>query len=361
MSIEISGLRKSFGGVVAVEDLDIEIQQGELLVLLGPSGSGKTTAMRSVVGLEQPDRGRVVIGGRTVYDSERGIDVAINKRDVGMVFQSYAIWPHKTVYENVAFGLRMKKEKPAEIKSRVTEVMTALDILPYADRGASMLSGGQMQRVALARSLAMKPQVLLFDEPLSNLDAKLRDRLRFEIRAIQQEFGITAMYVTHDQSEALALADRVAVMRDGRIEQLADPVELYSRPRNEFVADFLGVKNLFQARVIQRGPEGTLVETVEGGIRFLSRDQVENDDLVCVCIRPEDVAVGRTESTNSWTSTVQVASFLGSSIAHQVIIEGGPVLHAVSGVREGRHPVGAHPPVFVPAERVQLLPVVATA
>lgn len=358
MSIEITGLRKTYGGVVALEDLDLEIGNGEMLVLLGPSGSGKTTAMRSVVGLENPDHGKVTIEGRTVYDSSKGVDIAVNKRDVGMVFQSYAIWPHKTVFDNVAFGLRMKKEKPAAIKEQVHQVMEALDILQYSDRGASMLSGGQMQRVALARSLAMKPKVLLFDEPLSNLDAKLRDRLRFEIRAIQQEFGITSMYVTHDQSEALALADRIAVMRAGRIEQLAGPVELYSRPRNEFVADFLGVKNLYHARVVEQTPEGTVVETERGGHRVLSRDKIDGHDIVCVCIRPEDVAVGLDEGVNTWQAKVEVASFLGASVAHQLELAGGLEMNAVSGVREGIRKAGTTLPVHVPPEQIQLLPAV---
>ena len=245
MSISISNLRKTFGPVVAVDHLSLDVAQGQMLVLLGPSGCGKTTTMRAIAGLDRPDAGMISIAGRTVFDASK-INVPVNQRNVGMVFQSYAIWPHMTVFDNVAFPLRVKNLMRSEIEARVGEVLVHIGLAELAQRGASYLSGGQMQRVALARSLVMRPAVLLFDEPLSNLDARLRDRLRIQLRELQTQFKITAVYVTHDQHEALALADRIAVMHRGELLQLDDPVSIYSRPVSSTVADFIGYSNIFR-------------------------------------------------------------------------------------------------------------------
>jgi iron(III) transport system ATP-binding protein len=232
VKIAIENLTKRYGSVVAVDDLTLTIANGELLVLLGPSGCGKTTTMRAIVGLEEPTAGRITVGDSVVYDASRGINVPSNRRQMGMVFQSYAIWPHKTVGENVIYPLERQGVARAEIAERLAQTLALVGLSNFADRGASLLSGGQMQRVALARSIIAQPRVLLLDEPLSNLDAKLRDHLRFELREIQQRLGITAVYVTHDQTEALALADRIAVMRDGKIIQLDTPTAIYQRPAN---------------------------------------------------------------------------------------------------------------------------------
>ena len=264
MEIKVRNLTVKFGDNVAVNDLSLDIEDGEMLVLLGPSGCGKTTTMRGLVGLQKPAAGSIAIGDEVVYDSTRGVNVPTNARNIGMVFQSYAIWPHLTVAQNVAFPLRMQKVPKAEIRQRVEAVLESVGLQDFGPRGASRLSGGQMQRVALARSLVMRPRMLLLDEPLSNLDAKLREKLRYELRELQQSLGMTAVYVTHDQSEALALADRIAVMRKGIIEQLAGPVEMYRNPRTSFVADFLGVDNIFAARVTGSHGSGGSVARLDG-------------------------------------------------------------------------------------------------
>jgi iron(III) transport system ATP-binding protein len=244
MKVDVRGLTLKYGDAVAVSDLDLTVDEGEALVLLGQSGCGKTSTMRCIAGLETPASAVITIGDQTVFDSGSGINRPPNKRNVGMVFQSYAIWPHMTVFENVAFPLKMKGRKKAELRAAVHETLELVGLDHLADRGASLLSGGQMQRVALARSLAMQPSVLLLDEPLSNLDARLRHRLRMELRELQLRLNVTSLYVTHDQDEALALADRIALMQSGRIVQIGKPHEIYSHPRSASIAEFLGVGNI---------------------------------------------------------------------------------------------------------------------
>ena len=269
--------------------------------------------------------GRIAVDGRPVLDVERRINVPTHKRNIGMVFQSYAIWPHKTVFENVAFPLRMQGMKSKTAAGRVSTILKKVGLAGFEDRGASLLSGGQMQRVALARSIAMQPSVLLFDEPLSNLDARLRENLRFEIRALQQEFGFTAVYVTHDQSEALALGDEIAVMKAGRIVQQGDPIELYRNPVSGFVAAFLGVGNIFRAQVIGREAGGTRVRIDGTSLEMLSSSVAEVGERVIATVRDEDVKVtargaeGVTEA-NSITGTVRVGSFLGSEVHYQCVV-----------------------------------------
>src|SRR6478609_5729024 len=255
MKISIQNLQLKYGDFVAIENLNLDIGDGEALVLLGQSGCGKTSTMRCLAGLEEPSSGRIIIDDVVVFDSEKGINLPPNKRNVGMVFQSYAVWPHMTVAQNVAYSLKQKKLSKNEIDERVMEALTLVGLEPYADRGASLLSGGQMQRVALARSLVMRPSVLLLDEPLSNLDARLRDRLRIELRALQQKLNLTSVYVTHDQGEALALADRIALMQNGRLAQVGSPGEIYENPASASIADFLGVTNIFP--VLRNGHPGT--------------------------------------------------------------------------------------------------------
>ena len=247
--IEVEDLHIRYGSVVAVRGVSFAVRPGEQLTLLGPSGCGKTTTLRALAGLERPSAGTIRVGGQVVYSSAQHIDIPAEKRGLSMVFQSYAIWPHMTVFDNVAYGLRVRKRPKAEIKARGGEALDLVQMGAYAQRRASQLSGGQQQRVALARACAFSPLVLLFDEPLSNLDAKLRADMRIELRELQHRLGVTSVYVTHDLEEALAMSDRIVVMRDGVIEQAGTPTEIYARPRNAFVADFVGSSNLVHGKL----------------------------------------------------------------------------------------------------------------
>ena len=246
--IEVDRLELSYGGVAAVRGVSFSVLPGEQLTLLGPSGCGKTTTLRAIAGLEQPTAGEIRIDGATVYSADRGINVRAEKRGLSMVFQSYAIWPHMTVFDNVAYGLRVRRIGAAEITGKVHAALDMVQMRSFASRRAAQLSGGQQQRVALARAFVFQPSVLLFDEPLSNLDAKLRADMRIELRELQHRLGITSVYVTHDLEEALAMSDRIVVMRDGLIEQTGTPDEIYRLPNSAFVADFVGSANLIQGR-----------------------------------------------------------------------------------------------------------------
>ncbi|MEO3930013.1 ABC transporter ATP-binding protein [Micromonosporaceae bacterium B7E4] len=255
----IEGLVKRFGGMAAVDGIDLRVRPGEFLTLLGPSGCGKTTTLRCVAGLELPTEGEISFRGRVFAAPGRAVFVPPDKRRIGMVFQSYALWPHMTVRANVGYPLKMAKVPRAEIRDRVHEMLGRVGLAERADGMAVSLSGGQQQRVALARAMASSPELLLFDEPLSNLDAKLRYQLRDEIRSLHDQLGTTSVYVTHDQEEAMALSDRIVVMNAGRIEQVGPPRELYSRPRNAFVADFMGYQNILPGVVAEVRDGGHLV------------------------------------------------------------------------------------------------------
>jgi ABC-type Fe3+/spermidine/putrescine transport system ATPase subunit len=246
--IEVENLEIHYGTVPAVRGVSFSVQPGEQLTLLGPSGCGKTTTLRAIAGLEKPSAGEIRIGGAPVYSSRQGINIPAEKRGLSMVFQSYAIWPHMTVFENVAYGLRVRRESKEQIAAKVAHALGMVQMSAFADRGASQLSGGQQQRVALARAFVFQPSVLLFDEPLSNLDAKLRADMRIELRELQHRLGVTSVYVTHDLEEALAMSDRIVVMRDGLIAQVGTPDDIYNHPRNAFVADFVGSANLIRGR-----------------------------------------------------------------------------------------------------------------
>lgn len=261
--IEVRDLVVRYGEVTAVGGVSFTVGRGEHVTLLGPSGCGKTTTLRALAGLETPSAGSIRIGGQTVYSAAERRNVPAEKRGISMVFQSYAVWPHMSVFDNVAYGLRVRKLPRAEVARQVERVLDLVQMREYAVRSASLLSGGQQQRVALARAIAFSPAVLLFDEPLSNLDAKLRAEMRVELRALQRRLGITSVYVTHDQEEALAISDRVIVMHVGGIEQIGTPEDIYHRPRTRFVADFVGSANLI---------EGRLAGPVNGGgaVRFES-------------------------------------------------------------------------------------------
>jgi iron(III) transport system ATP-binding protein len=347
--IEISHLDMGYGGASVVKDLSIEVNSGETLVLLGPSGCGKTSTMRCIAGLETPTRGKIMLGERVVFDSDRGVNLGAHKRNVGMVFQSYAIWPHMSVGENVAFPLTMANVDRSMIAERVTRTLALVGLEGMADRGGSQLSGGQMQRVALARSLAMSPKVILFDEPLSNLDAKLREGLRVELKQIQQDLGFTSVYVTHDQSEALALGDRIAVMRSGVIVQIADPVELYRRPNSSFVADFLGVTNIFEGKPSAAAGGGTCVRLKDFGTEIKCDQPVPTDwPSATVCIRPAAIIVGDKPfgEINSWKGKVVVSSFLGGVVRYRIALDGGLILDASCAEKDGL-PRAAGSPVYV--------------
>jgi len=331
MRVGVHELELAYGDHRAIKKLDLTIEDGRSVVLLGQSGCGKTSTMRCIAGLESPTGGTITIGDRTVFDAARGKVVPPFKRNVGMVFQSYAVWPHKTVLDNVAFPLRMQGVAAGERRRRAMEVLDVVGLAHLADRGASKLSGGQMQRVALARSMAMRPSVLLLDEPLSNLDARLRDELRVELRRIQQEGGLTSLYVTHDQQEALALADRIAIMQDGRITQLGSPEEIYREPASASIAEFLGVSNIFPVE----SAAGPQYVKLEGTDVVLATDGVLPDGPSSVCIRPGDVEIvsgvvaDAVPGTNTFACTVDVAVFQGTSIRCKLTTGSGLRLEAV--------------------------------
>ena len=313
--------------VKAAQDVTFEVPEGKLFTLLGPSGCGKTTTLRSIAGLEKPKSGEIRVGERTVYSSENGIFVAPNKRNFGMVFQSYAIWPHMNVFENVAFPLEVGSRKLGrkEVAEKVMRVLGAVALERLADRDATKLSGGQQQRLALARALVMEPQLLLLDEPLSNLDAKLRERMRFELKRLQRELQLTTVYVTHDQSEALALSHEIAVMDEGRIVQIGSPRDVYERPRNRFVADFVGTTNFLEATVINADPHSgrCRVGTVLGELDVHAVDALSRNDQVVISVRPEDVELreqppDRAEGQNVCKGTVDAKIFLGEHVDFEV-------------------------------------------
>jgi iron(III) transport system ATP-binding protein len=294
----IENLQKSFiasgAEVRAVDGISLGVETGKLITLLGPSGCGKTTTLRCLAGLERPQTGRIVIGNRTVFDSAKQIFVPASDRGIGMVFQSYAIWPHMTVFENVAFPLRVSRSKKyaaAEIRDRVARMLDMVQLTGLARRPATQLSGGQQQRLAFARGLVHEPAILLLDEPLSNLDAKLREQMRLELKRLQRSFGITTVYVTHDQSEALALSDEIAVFDAGRIIQRGTPQQIYRQPQNRFVADFVGSANFLPGTV--RGSDGdlTAIETAHGTLHCRFVESISAGMKALLTARPEDIAL----------------------------------------------------------------------
>ncbi|MBM7518500.1 ABC transporter ATP-binding protein [Nocardioides nitrophenolicus] len=288
-SFRISGLTKSYGSNVIVDDLDLEIEQGEFLVLLGPSGCGKTTTLRCLAGLETPERGRIEFKGQPVFDADQRLNVPAHKRSIGMVFQSYALWPNMTVRKNIAYPLKVRKMKEALAAGRVEDAAEMVHCGHLLDRYPSQLSGGQQQRIAVARGLAAQPDLVLFDEPLSNLDARLRDQVRTEIHRLHESLGFGAVFVTHDQSEAFALGDKIAIMRAGRIEQLGTPVEVYNAPATDYVAEFIGMSNRLELKRTGAG-----WQTREGVAISVERALPDVPALIAR-IWPEDVQLHRSE------------------------------------------------------------------
>jgi len=326
MIIEIRGVAKRFGAVTAVDSVDLTVADGELFTLLGPSGCGKTTLLRLLAGFYQPDAGTIRFGDRTVNG------LPPYERRIGMVFQNYALWPHMTVADNIRYGLRLRRLPAAEVQTRLHEGLRKVNLTGFEARYPGQLSGGQQQRVALARALVLNPDILLLDEPLSNLDAKIRIQVRAEIRRLQQELRITTIYVTHDQEEALSLSDRVAVMRDGRVLQVGPPKELYERPRTRFVADFVGTNNLVPGEVqgrdaTARGGE-LLVSTALGPLRAIADGAISGRCVLAV--RPENVAVGAVPAGegNRVPGRISLISYLGNTLRYDVETEAGLVLKA---------------------------------
>jgi iron(III) transport system ATP-binding protein len=311
--------------VKAAQDITFEVPQGKLFTLLGPSGCGKTTTLRSIAGLERPSSGEINIDDRVVYSSKKKVFIQPNRRDIGMVFQSYAIWPHMNVFNNAAFPLQVGKKKYSkkQIEEKVLRTLHVVALDGLESREATKLSGGQQQRLALARALVMEPQLLLLDEPLSNLDAKLRERMRFELKRLQRELGITSVYVTHDQSEALALSNKIAVMNAGHIVQIGSPREIYEVPNSQFVADFIGTTNFVHGKVIEPVKEGYYkVHTEIGQIVTQSVNPLDKDDQILISIRPENIHVSldRPEATNVIEAKVDTRIFLGEYMDVQLKI-----------------------------------------
>ncbi|MFE1599215.1 ABC transporter ATP-binding protein [Methylobacterium sp. ID0610] len=334
VGVELRGVKKWYGPVQAVRDVSLAIRPGEIVSFLGPSGCGKTTTLRMIAGLEQPDAGEIRIGGALVTA------LAPWKRNIGMVFQNYALFPHMSVAENVAFGLAMRREARAEIDAKVAAAMAQVRLSHLADRRPSQLSGGQRQRVALARAIVTRPSVLLLDEPLAALDRKLREQMQVEIKQLQREVGITTVFVTHDQEEALTLSDRIVVMEEGRVVQLGTPAEVYERPRSRFVSDFIGFTNAVRGRV----------ETVEGGtatvamasgqiVRVAAEPDLAPAQAVDLVVRPEkvevnpgaDLAPGRTLVAG----TLRHSVYTGAVTYHHVDIGGGETLIAMTPNGDG--------------------------
>jgi iron(III) transport system ATP-binding protein len=348
--------------VKAAQDVSFEVPEGKLFTLLGPSGCGKTTTLRSIAGLERPTDGHIEVGGRVVYSAANGVFVPPNERNFGMVFQSYAIWPHMTVFENAAFPLRVQRKLDRrQLKDKVMRVLSTVALEAYAERPATKLSGGQQQRLALARALVMEPKLLLLDEPLSNLDAKLRQRMRFELKRLQRELNITTVYVTHDQSEALALSHQIAVMNEGRIVQIGNPRDIYDSPSSQFVADFVGTTNLIEAHAIGGAPADGVVglSASFGTLQAKSQESLQQGQHVTISVRPEDVELHEEvpvtlTGTSVYPGTMMAKAFLGEHLDCQVQV--GDCLLLARAHPSVRAPVGAPIYVRLQASRCTAIP-----
>src|SRR6201994_436173 len=350
-TLEVTDLRKQFAiGRPAIDGVSFGVPAGEIVVLLGPSGCGKTTTLRCVAGLEYPTGGEIAIGGRVVSSPERGVLVPPRQRDLGMVFQSYAVWPHMTVRQNVIYPLRHRRVARAEADRKVAELLALVGLSEYADRPVVALSGGQMQRVALARSIVYRPQFLLRDEPLSNLDAKLRLRLRDDLRVILKQTGMTALYVTHDQAEAVVLGDRIGVMRDGKLLQIGSPDEIYNRPGDLFVANFTGATNELPGTLGERNGTFGVVDFGEGrrGEAALLH-ALEIGEKVRIALRPENIAIGAGAGVNLFPARVLDRRSQGTQAVYDIDLFGRR-LEALELGTAARHQVGAETPISLPKE-----------
>jgi iron(III) transport system ATP-binding protein len=309
--------------VTAVDDVSLEVTSGEFVVLLGPSDCGKTTLLRCIAGLEQPDGGEITIHGEPMFDADEGIEVPPQGRHLSMIFQSYALWPHMTAYDNVAYPLRSRKVPKAEVDERVKQTLELVGIPELLEQHPGDMSGGQQQRVALARALVAGDDLVLFDEPLSNVDAKVRDQLRFELLQMQREIGFSAIYVTHDQIEAMELAHRIAVMNTGHVAQLGSPRDIYERPESRYVANFIGTANELHGTLVDRDGENVTVDTALGNVLAVGGAGIEPGDDVIVVFRPErcQVSSEARDDGNSWPAQVTTSIFLGSHTEQVVRVD----------------------------------------
>ncbi|MBM2810662.1 MAG: transporter ATP-binding protein [Chloroflexi bacterium] len=356
--LRASGLVKRFGRVTAVDDVSFELGKGEVLTLLGPSGCGKTTTLRMVAGFERPDAGEIEIQGRVVVSTSRRVHIPPEKRGLGMVFQSYAIWPHMTVAENVGYPLKVRHVSKREIDERVEQTLAVVGLGGLGTRPALLLSGGQQQRVALARALVYSPSILLLDEPLSNLDAKLRGQMRIELKRLQQRLSVTVLFVTHDQIEAMSLSTRLAVMNQGRIEQIGSPRDLYEHPSTPFAEDFLGRVLRLHGTVVERSWSGVLVEVSGAGPRLAAEaadDSVAVGDEVMVGIRPEDLSVdpdGASTPQNTLRCPVEEVLYLGGEC--ELVVRVGDGTHTLLVPRSFGAQVGQSVLIHLPPENLRV-------
>jgi putative spermidine/putrescine transport system ATP-binding protein len=335
--LRLDGVSKNFGDFVAVKDVSLAVEEGELLVLLGPSGCGKTTTLRMVAGFIAATKGRIILGKRDITD------LPPYRRNTGLVFQGYALFPHLSVFENIAFGLQMRKFDRAAIKAKVEEVLRLVRLEELGQRMPRQLSGGQQQRVALARALVIEPDILLLDEPLSNLDAKLRQEVRVEIRQLQRKLGLTAVMVTHDQEEALSMADRLVVMNEGAVQQIGTQRQLYNHPRNRFVANFIGRTNFFDGAVTAPGHFRSA-----GGIEIAFASGAA--DRRVLAVRPETIRVVReAEGPNTFPGAIELVTYLGAVTEYQVRLASGEAvaIHAQNAQNSEHEPLAAGTPVHV--------------
>jgi iron(III) transport system ATP-binding protein len=355
MRVQLKGITKNFGTLTAIDDVSLIIEEGEFFTLLGPSGCGKTTLLRTIAGFHAPEAGEIRFGDRVVNH------VPPHRRETGMVFQNYALFPHLSVYDNVAYGLRARKVPRDEMADRIVTILKSVQLEGLEQRLPSQLSGGQQQRVALARALVISPQILLMDEPLSNLDAKLRVSMREEIRSIQKRLGITTIYVTHDQEEAMAVSDRIAILCRGRVEQVGTPAGIYFRPASRFSAEFMGSSNILEFVVLGHDEQTSMITAEADGQKVLLKGGRPAGRSVRFTIRPEWIRVvetPRAEDQNILSGTVVSSSFLGSMVRYRVTGPGGQVLTIeVHNPEEARiHPDGHAIRYHIPPDRPVILP-----
>ncbi len=336
-SIRLEKIKKVFDShVVAVDDVSLDIREGEFFSLLGPSGCGKTTTLRLIAGFEEPTEGTVYIRGRDVTR------IPPHKRDTGMVFQNYALFPHRSIFDNVAFGLRMRRLPKEAIKKKVNDALKLVEMEGLGDRRPSQLSGGQQQRVALARAIVIEPTVLLCDEPLGALDKKLRQQMQFELKKLQKKIGVTLVYVTHDQEEALTMSDRIAVMHQGRVIQMGSPLQIYNHPQTIFVSNFIGDSNLFEGSV-EKMDKGLAHVVTPDQVRLVTRgNDVAPGDRLTIAVRPEKARLLITGETagNSYSGSVESANFMGVSILYRIALPSGRLVFVIEP-NDGNKPIFA--------------------
>jgi putative spermidine/putrescine transport system ATP-binding protein len=351
--LEIRNLIKRYTPQSVVGPLSFSVGVGEFVSLLGPSGCGKTTTLRCIAGFETPTDGSILLDGERIEHQPP------NRRNIGLVFQNYALFPHLTIFENIAFGLRLRRVGQPEVKARVAKALELVGLPDLAERFPRQLSGGQQQRVAIARSVVLEPRIILFDEPLSNLDFKLRLQMRTELRELQRRLGKTAVYVTHDQSEALALSDRIVVMSNGRIEQVGSPRDIYERPANSFVADFIGNSNLLDATVVETATDATTIRTEHGLVLRANRSQNSVGDSVVPVIRPEHVRLVNgavADGDNRLGARIEEVTYLGQDLHMRLRVDGKQPLTAVAqGSVARRYAAGDDVIIMIAAADVFLL------